>query len=301
MSGGGVINRLTEACKNEEGVLMLVNMDNFGLFNEIYGMDAGDVLLEKCVQIINEVTEGDDIKGSLGGDEFIIFCRNLDDKSEIAEMQQYINEKITEEVKSILGEGTKVAMGVSIGAVLVPEYGTDYEDLFLKADLALDYVKLTGEHGCAFYNRSSEKDEKRIDDISRFMDENEDERGALWLEYDNFSIVYKFYKRYMQTYGGQAAKMLIKVNPKINNIGEEHWRQVVRDFGKIINVTLRKSDIMMQSGTNQFFILLPEITEPYVNKVANRIESRWRNVGLDSVLDISIESEAMIAVNDKER
>lgn len=301
MSGGGVINRLTEACKNEEGVLMLVNMDNFGLFNEIYGMDAGDVLLEKCVQIINEVTEGDDIKGSLGGDEFIIFCRNLDDKSEIAEMQQYINEKITEEVKSILGEGTKVSMGVSIGAVLVPEYGTDYEDLFLKADLALDYVKLTGEHGCAFYNRSSEKDEKRIDDISRFMDENEDERGALWLEYDNFSIVYKFYKRYMQTYGGQAAKMLIKVNPKINNIGEEHLRQVVRDFGKIINVTLRKSDIMMQSGTNQFFILLPEITEPYVNKVANRIESRWRNVGLDSVLDISIESEAMIAVNDKER
>ena len=93
MSGGGVIERLTEACAEETGVLMLVNVDNFALFNEIYGIEMGDALLERCVRVINEVTEGDDIKGRLGGDEFIIFCRNLVDKNEVAEMLEYINEK----------------------------------------------------------------------------------------------------------------------------------------------------------------------------------------------------------------
>ena len=74
MSGSGVISRLTEACAKEKGVLMLMNLDNFGLFNEIYGVEVGDALLENCVRIINEVTEGDDIKGRLGGDEFIVLA-----------------------------------------------------------------------------------------------------------------------------------------------------------------------------------------------------------------------------------
>ena len=302
MSGGGVISRLTDACATESGVLMLLNLDNFALFNEIYGIEMGDALLEKCVRIVNEVTEGDDIKGRLGGDEFIIFCRNLDKKTEVAEMLEYINEKIDDVIDELLGEETNISLGVSIGAVQVPEYGTEYEDLFHKADTALDYVKQTGEHGCAFYDMDETQDGAgRIADISKFMDEAGDERGALWLEYDYFSVVYKFYRRYIQTYGGVAAKMLVKVKPKVNNIGEEHFKQIVRDFGKIINVTHRKSDLMMQSGSSQFFLLLPEITEEYIEKVTRRIEKRWIDVGLNGVMDISIESEAIIALNDKEK
>ena len=302
MSGSGVISRLTEACAKEKGVLMLVNLDNFGLFNEIYGVEVGDALLENCVRIINEVTEGDDIKGRLGGDEFIIFCKNLEDKKEVAEMLEYINEKLEDSIDELLGEETNISLGVSIGAVHVPEYGNDYEDLFHKADTALDYVKQTGEHGCAFYEFDETQDGAgRIDDISNYMDEAGDERGALWLEYDYFSVVYKFYTRYLKTYGGVAAKMLIKVKPKVNNIGEEHFKQIVRDFGKIINVTLRKSDFMMQSGSSQFFLLLPEITEEYTDKVKRRIEKRWIDVGLNGVMDMTIESEPIIALNDKEK
>ena len=40
-----VIESLKEACKNEEGVLALINVDNFGLFNDIYGCKCGDLVI----------------------------------------------------------------------------------------------------------------------------------------------------------------------------------------------------------------------------------------------------------------
>ena len=75
MSGAGIIETLKQACANESGLLTIVNMDNFILFNDIYGAEMGDKLIEECVKIIDSVTEGDDIKARLGGDEFLIVLK----------------------------------------------------------------------------------------------------------------------------------------------------------------------------------------------------------------------------------
>ena len=110
-----IIDRLTNACKSYKGTLMLVNIDNFQLFNEVYGRDLGDRFLEKCASIIDTITHKDVIKGRLGGDEFVLFCKGLYNKDEIASMLHRINSGFNQAAKNLLGEDSGVSVGVSTG------------------------------------------------------------------------------------------------------------------------------------------------------------------------------------------
>ena len=189
----------------------------------------------------------------------------------------------------------KILLGASIGGVFVPEHGRIYEELFHKADMALEYIKQTGNHGCAYYNKSD--DEERIDGletISKTMDEGNHYKGALWLDYDYFSIVYKYVRRYIQTYKGVASKVLITIEPTVE-MSMEDFAEASKAFGKVVNHTLRKSDIMMQSRTNQYFVLLPEMTDRYIEKVRSRIMYQWEDTDYFDVTDIKFEADTIVA------
>ena len=292
MSGAGIIETLKQACATESGLLTIVNMDNFILFNDIYGTEMGDKLIEECIKIINSVTEGDDIKARLGGDEFLIFCRGLKDKKELAEIHAYIDNKINEALAGIVGEENNVSMGISMGAVLVPEQGTEYEKLFQKASKALEYVKQSGGRNIAFYELNDDE-YKSVNDLERISDSMEErgsDRGAMWLNHEDFSIVYRFLRRYIETYENLACKMLITFTPIRDDMSQEEFNKIFQGFGSMINALLRKSDIMMQSRNNQFYLLLPEMNEKYMELVAKRIERKWKEVKLDRLMDMSIDA-----------
>ncbi len=295
-----VIQQLQDACRSDEGLLMLINLDSFQLFNDVYGHDMGDIMLEKCTEIIGECCEDSDIKGCLGGDEFVVFCRGLLDKGAFARLAAEINSRISASAKALIGTDMKILLGASIGGVFIPEHGRIYEDLFHKADLALEYIKQTGNHGCAYYNKSDD-DEEQIDGletISKTMDEGNHYKGALWLDYDYFSIVYKYLRRYIQTYKGVASKLLITIEPTID-MSMDDFSEVAKAFGKVVNHTLRKSDIMMQSRTNQYFILLPEMTDRYIEKVRERIMYQWEDSEYYDVTNIKFEADTMVAQDDE--
>ena len=288
-----IIDRLTNACKSYKGTLMLVNIDNFQLFNEVYGRELGDRFLEKCAGIIDTITHTDVIKGRLGGDEFVLFCKGLSNKDEIASMLHRINNGFNQAAKNLLGEDSNVSVGVSIGAVAVPDFGTDYTDLFHKADMALEYVKQTEEHGCAFYSEE-DKGAKELEAITKGLEEKQEGRGALWLGYGNFSIVYRFLKRYIKTYNGTAFKVLVTLNVDESVTDKAEYDRIVKNFGMIVNQVLRKSDLMMQSRSNQFFLLLPELQETYLKKVYSRIENRWNKTGMADITEITYKAEPII-------
>ena len=275
---------------------MLINLDSFELFNDVYGHDMGDVMLEKCIEIINDCCEDSDIKGSLGGDEFVVFCRGLLDKGAFARLAAEINKRISAAAKELIGTDMKILLGASIGGVFIPEHGRIYEELFHKADLALEYIKQTGNHGCAYYNKSDVEGEQidGLETISKSMDEGNHYKGALWLDYDYFSIVYKYLRRYIQTYKGVASKLLITIEPT-QEISMEDFSEIAKAFGKVVNHTLRKSDIMMQSRTNQYFILLPEMTDRYIEKVRERIMYQWEDTDYFDVTDIIFEAGTIMA------
>ncbi len=277
----GIREQLTNACLNSEGLLMLINLDNFQIFDYVYGKEVSDELLRAIFKAITDNTGAEDIRASVGGDGFIVFSKTITDNVSFSRLYGNMKNKLSEYVKHLVGEDMKISLGVSVGVVMVPQEGTDFAELFQKANSALEMVKITGTSGCAFYGNTknlpqAENVSDKVQTVSRGLEEN-GETGALWLEYDQFSIVYRFMRRYIQTYDRKAVKMLITIHPIDVTMPEDELASITREFGMVVNKTLRKSDIMMQSRPHQYFLLLNEMDAAFISKTYARIMSNWQN------------------------
>ena len=124
--------------------------------------------------------------------------------------------------------------------------------------------------------------------------------SAFWLGQDAFGNVYRFMMRYIQSYHGTAYKALFTLNPKINMRMAE-FAAVAEQFGHILNCSLRKSDVMMQYRTNQFFLLLPEITDKDINSVIDRIKRQWEQNEFSSAAEPEYKIESICAEELDER
>ena len=96
MSDLSVLKNLYKACAAENGLLAIINLDNITSFYEAYGEELADRLHLEFTRIIDDVMREDDIKASLGNDEIIVFCKNLNDKAELEEVYSYVNSAIDE-------------------------------------------------------------------------------------------------------------------------------------------------------------------------------------------------------------
>ena len=294
-----------EVCKNDVGVLLMIDLDSFKLVNDIHGHDAGDEVLRRFADVIRHNTRSEDIVGRNGGDEFIAFCRNVTDESMVAGISMRINSQLVAAAKDLLGEDMSIPLGVSIGGVYVPEEGTDFTDLFVKADKALYYVKQNGKHGYSMFGstagkeiieiRSSEEDLKQL---TMIMEERNTANCAFWLGQDAFSYVYKYMIRYIQSYHGVAYKVLFTINPKSTKTDGVAFSTLIQQFGENLNMSLRKSDIMMQTKPNQFFLILAEIDDQFIEGVIGRALGQWQNIENCEIAEISYARE-LITADDK--
>ena len=273
------IEELSRACRNERGVLLIIDLDNFKIVNDIYGREKGDELIRILSDVIRTNMRTDDIVGRNGGDEFVVFCRNITEEKVIAGISTRINEQLIQSAHELLGEDMSIPIGVSIGGVFVPSEGTEFDRLFYKADKALYFVKQNGKRSYSIYGGKSSADalntEADIRHISDMLDEHNTANCAFWLGQDAFSTVYRFMIRYIKSYNGGACKLLFTLNPTYNEIDAEDFAVMTQQFGEMLNKSLRKSDIMMQVNKNQFFLLLPEIDDDFVKLVTERITEQW--------------------------
>lgn len=286
-------------CEKETGVLMIIDLDSFKPVNDIYGHASGDKLLTSFAELIRGNIKANDVAGRIGGDEFILFLRGVRDEKEIASLTDRINKGLLTTTYNILGRDMVIPIGLSAGAVFVPRDGKEYDDLFRKADKALYLVKQNGKHGYAVYNRfgNSQKTDKNDNDmkhLSMIFEERSTSDGALWLGTEAFSNVYKFLIRYIQSYHGVAYKILFTLLPTVGGISDEHIAELARAFGDMLSKSLRKSDIMMQSKPNQFFLLLPDLDEDHVQDVVQRITEQWKTSNFADKASIICESEIIL-------
>ena len=85
------------------------------------------------------------------GDEFIAFCHGLDNEMAISNKSDFINDRLVDAAKKLMGEDMNIPLGASIGCVFVPKEGTDFADLYKKADKALYKTKTDGRNGYCMY------------------------------------------------------------------------------------------------------------------------------------------------------
>ena len=272
-----VTKTLTELCPKEIGTLMMVDLDSFKLVNDLYGHDMGDKVLIRFAEILRSVTRSSDIVGRMGGDEFIVFCRDIRDEALIAEKSRVINDSIFASAKEFMGEDMNIPLGASIGAVAVPDEGTDFTGLYKKADKALYSVKQNGKHGYAlFHERAStaaaaeESPAGSLAAARKILEERNRQKGAYELGFESFRTLYRFIVRSMENYYDAEFVLF--------SFDGDAKQEAMDLFGEQLHQMLRRSDVFTKSG-RQYMVLLPQPGPDHGQAIVERILSSWRSAG----------------------
>ncbi|MCR5747932.1 MAG: diguanylate cyclase [Lachnospiraceae bacterium] len=297
----GII-RVKEALEVFSGALVILDLDSFKLVNDIYGHEKGDQILKAFADVSRISTREGDILCRIGGDEFLFFCKELNGEAALSAFSVRLNGRFEEKSKQILGDDHGIPLGISVGAVMVPEYGRDYEKLFNMADEAMYLTKNNGKHGCTLYAHSEvpfesgQDPEEELLRIIKIIEERNRGTEALMLGKDAFSAVFNSIERLNERNGGRSCTLLFIVKAK-ESVNEELFKKAVTSFGEVLKKTLKKSDLIMQSRNNQFLVLLPLIQGPDPEDAVNRVMSGWN--GITESSDFEIEIASKIRGNDK--
>jgi diguanylate cyclase (GGDEF)-like protein/PAS domain S-box-containing protein len=130
-----------------QGILMLIDLDDFKRINDRYGHLQGDMVLTEVSQALKNRLRSTDIVGRIGGDEFIVFLPGVTKKGGCK-----IAGELLEEFLEINVMDKKGAVLCSIGSAGYPEDGEEFYHLYQRADQALYHVKNTGKYGYAEYH-----------------------------------------------------------------------------------------------------------------------------------------------------
>lgn len=131
--------------------LILLDVDNFKLYNDFYGHLEGDKCLKQIAQVLaNHAQESWKFAARYGGEEFAIILSNTtaEDALSIAEkIRMEVVELKIPHVQSCVGEHITVSMGVS---TLVPEDRFNTHLLIDSADRGLFAAKRQGRNRVVF-------------------------------------------------------------------------------------------------------------------------------------------------------
>lgn len=156
---------------NEYASLIIIDVDNFKSINDTYGHKYGDEVLTCVAQKIKIFFRTSDIIGRLGGDEFIVFCKDI--SKDLLEIKFF--EMCKSNLKFCTELNQEVFSTLSIGIAMIPKDGEDLSTLYANADKALYQSKSKGKNTYTFYNSEKtvmQSQKNRVCDAGTVIDHN---------------------------------------------------------------------------------------------------------------------------------
>ena len=286
---GAIVNK-------SNGVFMMIDLDNFKLVNDIYGHEEGDKLLIWFADTLKNIMRSTDIVGRVGGDEFTAFCQNTKDERIVKERTEFLNRKITAYAREVLGDDMSIPLGVSIGAVVCPDEGTDYLTLYKKADQALYTVKRKDKHNYAFYRATNphleKKEQDEMLDLHMILGEREIKRGGYVLSEDQFRLIYRFLVRFQRNYAWDIHFVAFSITSKTED--ESRLSEGADHFLEIAAGALRGSDVLTRNGANRVLVILLKTTDENYNIPIDRIRERWNESEYSENYTFEFKQESLI-------
>jgi diguanylate cyclase (GGDEF)-like protein len=144
------INNSLTRCERTgaKAALLLLDLDRFKEVNDSLGHAAGDELLAKVAHLISRVVGSSHFLCRLGGDELAIIMSDYRDVAEVSELAAAVNAAVAGTIQLDRGEAN---VGTSIGIALIPQHGSNLNDVQRNADLALYRAKEEGRGRFVFF------------------------------------------------------------------------------------------------------------------------------------------------------
>ncbi len=119
--------------------LLLIDVDNFKLFNDTHGHPTGDDVLRRVATTLQETCRGQDIAGRYGGDEFALLVDGAGNE-EAGAIAQRLHAGI-ESHPYLAADGTVIPLSISVGWACYPPDGQTRPSLIAVADAAMYAAK----------------------------------------------------------------------------------------------------------------------------------------------------------------
>lgn len=144
--------------------LVIINVDDFKLFNQLYGTAEGDIALRNIAQIIKSITESNGIVARYSGKEFAIILPGYDVLQAKA-LAETIRQRI---YKMNLNDSEyKMKMlTVSIGISAAPSGASSATELVNNADMAVYHVKHNGKNAIQVFDMQVQDSNEAADTMN---------------------------------------------------------------------------------------------------------------------------------------
>ncbi len=123
--------------ENQEGVLFLIDIDNFKTINDRQGSQFGDQILLEYSQRLLSLLDEKTILGRTDGDKFSLISRAVSESD-----KEKVIDRIKETTKDYANSKLELnEFSISIALTLFPKHGRSFEELYRYAEYTVEEVK----------------------------------------------------------------------------------------------------------------------------------------------------------------
>jgi diguanylate cyclase (GGDEF)-like protein/PAS domain S-box-containing protein len=140
-----------EEAKQSGSVLavLFLDLDRFKHVNDSRGHETGDKLLKTVAQRVRATVRTQDVVVRMGGDEFVVILKGVQDTRQVNETAERINQALS---APMVVDGRTLVTTVSIGVSLYPHDGADMGELLRHSDTAMYQAKDRGRNNFQLFS-----------------------------------------------------------------------------------------------------------------------------------------------------
>jgi diguanylate cyclase (GGDEF)-like protein len=133
--------------------MIAIDVDNFKGVNDDFGHLFGDIVITELAASLKSIFRDSDIVGRFGGDEFMVFLKNVPTSAFVVDRSKTIIKAFSRQYQN---EGKLQNISASVGIALHEGEDLDFDDLYKKADIALYHAKNSGKSLIHMYEKDTE-------------------------------------------------------------------------------------------------------------------------------------------------
>ena len=162
------------ACKDSALSILVLDLDRFKLYNELYGFSEGDNAISKTAEIIEQSLDRRGIVARYGGQQFMAVLPGYDTPSamQVAESIRARVQQAFFDVKST----TKQFLTISAGVCTYPICAANMNELIKRGNLALYNAKASGKNSVAIYTPQ----QAQLESQPKIEEENDNLRSTVY-------------------------------------------------------------------------------------------------------------------------
>jgi diguanylate cyclase (GGDEF)-like protein len=139
----------TATARGERLAVLFMDLDNFKTVNDSLGHEFGDRVLTEIGERLRQLGGESGFIARLGGDEFTLV---FPFSGSVQEIEDRAGNLVARFQRPLQVDRREIAIGVSCGAAILPDHGTDAASLLRAADAALFRAKELGRNRLCIYD-----------------------------------------------------------------------------------------------------------------------------------------------------